>query len=69
LGSVLSLIFAAILAYIMTLFAMNRWNSIETTIDLRLPLSYLMAVVAACFWLAFFASIVGLWREITQRRA
>lgn len=68
LGAVLSLALAGLLTWIMTSFAMNRWNSIETTIDLRLPLSFLMSVVAFCFWLALAAAVIGLWRELTGRR-
>ena len=69
LGALLSLILAAVLTWIMTRFAMNRWNSIETTIDLRLPMSLLMSVVALCFWLALVSAVIGLWRELTQRSA
>ena len=68
LGSLLSLVFAVMLTWIMTRFAMNRWGTIETTIDLRLPMSALMAVVAFCFWLALAAAVLGLWRELTERR-
>lgn len=69
LGAALSLVLSVILTWMMTRFAMNRWNSIETTIDLRLPMSLLMSVVAFCFWLAMASAIIGLWRELTQRSA
>ncbi len=68
LGALLSLVFAVMLCWIMTRFAMNRWGTIETTIDLRLPMSTLMTVVALCFWLALAAAVLGLWRELTERR-
>lgn len=68
LGATLALIFAIVLTWIMTNFAMIRWNSIETTIDLRLPLSALMAVVALCFWLALVAAVLGVWRELRGHR-
>lgn len=68
-GAVLSLGFAAMLTWIMTRFAINRWGTIETTIDLRLSMSALMAVVAFCFWLALAAAVLGLWRELTERRS
>lgn len=67
-ASLLSLIFAALMAWIMTRFAISRLGSLETTIDLRLPLSFLMSVVAMCFGLALIAAVLGLWRDVTRGR-
>ena len=69
LASLLSLVFAGLMTWIMVRFAMTRIGSIETTIDLHLPLSILMSVVACCFGLALVAAVVGLWRELNGRRA
>lgn len=53
-GSLFSLLLAALLAVIMTLYAIGKWGGSETSPDMQLPMDLLLAITA----LAFVAALV-----------
>lgn len=54
-GALFSLIFAALLAAIMTVYAIGKWGGPETSPDMQLPVDLLLAVTA----LALVAALVA----------
>ncbi|MFT5272753.1 MAG: TRAP-type C4-dicarboxylate transport system permease small subunit [bacterium] len=59
-GALFSLLFAALLAVIMTLYAINKWGGPETSPDMQLPMDMLLAITA----LAFVAALVAVGGRI-----
>jgi len=62
-GAVTSVIFAAVLVWIMGENAISKFGSPQTSADLGLPMPVLLSVTAITLGAAFFAACVGLWLE------
>lgn len=62
LGAVVSVLFAAVLAWVMTGNALEKWGGPELTRDTGLPMDKLLAVVASTLVLSLGASLIAVWR-------
>ncbi len=68
LGSILSVVFAGVLAGMVTLNAFEKWGGPETTRDLQLPMSVLLAVTAFGFVVALLAAVANVAGELSRGR-
>lgn len=69
LGAAASLVFAALLVWIVLTNALGKLGSPETTRDLGLPMTTLLLIVSGALALALASAAIGLWREISGRDA
>ena len=65
-GAVFTLIFAAMLIWMVGENALEKWGSAETSRDLGLPMPILLSIVSAALLAALAAAIVGLWLELKR---
>jgi TRAP-type C4-dicarboxylate transport system permease small subunit len=56
-GALFSLLLAALLAVIMTLYAISKWGGPETSPDMQLPMDMLLAITALAFVVALVAAV------------
>ena len=63
LGAAASVIFAALLLWIVATNTLSKLGSPETTPDLRLPMPLLLVIVTIALAAAAVAAVVGLWLE------
>lgn len=69
LGAVASLLFAAVLLWIVTENTLSKLGSPETSPDLGLPVPALLLVVTATLVVALASAFVGLWLELRKSGA
>ncbi|SFJ07839.1 TRAP transporter small permease [Celeribacter neptunius] len=67
-GAIGSLIFAALLLWIMGENVVSKWGSPETTADLGLPIPLAISVAAVTLGFALIAAIAGLWFAARNER-
>lgn len=66
LGAAASMVFAAVLLWIMAKNALSKLGSPETSPDLGLSMPVLLVIVSVTFAVALAASLAGLWLELRK---
>jgi TRAP-type C4-dicarboxylate transport system permease small subunit len=69
LGAVASVLFAAVMFWMVAANAWSKLGSPETSRDLNLSMPVLLSIVTATLAVALVAAVAGLWSELRKARA